>query len=170
MCRAVGLMKTAVRKKCKHNRRASKQNNKSKVECSPKVSAIGNRNSINKKVDDRTETEALLIALVPLVRRGLRMCLSLQISEYSQTPPRPQTKAPVCVFVEENKWLLCACAHVPACWRVARTLALKSERFAGVARRAWRLFEIIRQLPALPGFRSSLSSSFSSSYALLCQD
>lgn len=116
MCRAVGLIKTAVAKKCKHNRQALKQNNKSKEECSPKVSTIGNRNSINKKVDDRTETEASLIAFVPLVR----MCWSLQISEYSQTPPRPQTKAPVCVFVEENKWLLCACAHVPACWRVAR--------------------------------------------------
>lgn len=63
---------------------------------------------------------------------------------------------------------VCPCPIVLAC--NARTLALKSERFAGVARRARRLFEIIRQLPALPGFWSSLSSSFSSSSALLCQD
>lgn len=94
-----------------------------------------------------------MIPFVPLVKRGLCMCLSLQISEYSQTPPRPQTKAPVCVFVEENKWLLCACAQCPSVLACnARTLALRSERFAGVARRAQRLFEIIRQLPALPGF------------------
>lgn len=39
----------AVAKKCKHNREALKQNNKSKGECSPKVAAIGNRNGSNKK-------------------------------------------------------------------------------------------------------------------------
>lgn len=45
-----------------------------------------------KKVDDHTETEALVIQLAPQVKRGSCTCLSLQISEYSQNPTAPADK------------------------------------------------------------------------------
>lgn len=63
--------------------------------------------------------------------------------------PAAQTKAPISGRKQMAVVCVPPCPSVSAC--DARTLALESEWCAGVASRTLRLFEIIRQLPSLPG-------------------